>query len=339
MATTLSVKWPTLIDVASRMDPNGSVSAIAEVLNETNEIIQDVPMVEGNLPTGHELSRRTSMPTVTFRLFNSGVAQSKSTATKTTEVTGSLESYAEIDKDIADLNGNAAEFRLSESRAFLEAMAQTYVDTLLYGDTSVYPERFLGLAPRYSALTGLTGSANVISAGESATLTSVWLVGWSPETIFGIYPKGSSAGLQQSDKGQVTLLDTSGNAYEGYRTHYQWKCGLAVKDWRFAVRIANINSATLLTAGDTSDTSVNLLKLMARALGRLPYRSTRVSPIFYMNETSQTMLFVKAMNKAAAGLDIRDLLGPAGLTIPTLHYLGVPVKRCDAITNAETIVS
>ena len=47
-----------------------------------------------------------------------------------TDSIGMLETYAEVDKSLADLNGNTDEFRLSEDRAFIEAMNQAMAQTL-----------------------------------------------------------------------------------------------------------------------------------------------------------------------------------------------------------------
>ncbi len=78
-------------------------------------------------------------------MINSGVPKGKSTTVQITDTMGMLETYAEIDKSLADLNGNTAEFRLSEDRAFLEGMNQRMAQTLFYGDTSVNPQQFMGL--------------------------------------------------------------------------------------------------------------------------------------------------------------------------------------------------
>ena len=42
-----------LVDVASRLEPNGGIATIAEILNEKNEVLDDMIWTEGNLPTGH----------------------------------------------------------------------------------------------------------------------------------------------------------------------------------------------------------------------------------------------------------------------------------------------
>jgi hypothetical protein len=94
-----------------------------------------------------------------------GVPNAKSTTAQIVDTCGNLETYAVIDKDIADLNGNTAEFRLSEVRAFLEGMSQQVAATFIYGNQHTNPERFTGLAPRYSTVT----AANSQTATTSST--------------------------------------------------------------------------------------------------------------------------------------------------------------------------
>ena len=106
----------------------------------------------------------------------------KSTTAQLVETCGNLETYSVIDKDIADLNGNTPEFRLSESRAFLEGMSQQVAATLIYGNQFINPERFTGFAPRYSTLTTANSqtAVNVRSGGGSAsTNTSIGLMIYS----------------------------------------------------------------------------------------------------------------------------------------------------------------
>lgn len=330
----------TLLDWARRVDPNGQISQLAETMNHYNEVLDDLSFVEGNLPTGHKVSVRASLPTPTWRLLNQGVTRTKSTSNQITEVAGMLEAYSEIDKDLAELNGNTADFRYSEDLAHIEAINQSFVSTLIYGDTSTDPEKFVGLAPRYYALTGATTSGNIISAGGSGTdNTSMWLVGWHSSTVMGIFPKGSKAGLQVTDKGLQTVYDADLKPFEAYRTHFQWKCGIAVKDWRFVVRICNIDISDLETAGDTSDSSANLLKYMSSALDKLPPNGM-VRPVFYCNNRVRAMIRVKLFNKANTYITLSDWESPiSGLKRPTLAFQGVPIRRIDEITNTEAAIS
>src|SRR6266550_8670469 len=146
----------TYADWAKRLDDDYKTATIVELLSQTNEIMDDMLLVEGNLPTGHKTTVRTGLPAATWRLLNYGVPQGKSTTAQIIDTVGNLETYSVIDKDIADLNGNTAEFRLSEVRAFLEGMTQQVASTLIYGNTAVNPERFMGLAPRYNSVSTST---------------------------------------------------------------------------------------------------------------------------------------------------------------------------------------
>src|SRR6266704_3787458 len=161
----------TYADWAKRLEDNFKVATIIELLSQTNEILDDMLVVEGNLPTGHKTTVRTGLPQATWRLLNYGVQPGKSTTAQITDTIGNLETYAVIDKDLADLNGNTAEFRLSEVRGFLEGMTQQMASTLIYGNLGVNPERFMGLAPRYNSVSTATAqtAANVIDMVGTAS--------------------------------------------------------------------------------------------------------------------------------------------------------------------------
>ncbi len=126
-------------------------------------------------------------------MINQGTPSSKSTTAQITENVGILTARSQVDKDEADLNGNLNSFRLSESMAYIEAMSQEMASTLFYG-TADAPEEFVGFSPRYNDL-GATNGQNIITAGGSQSdNTSIWLVGWGPQSVFGVFPKGSKAG-------------------------------------------------------------------------------------------------------------------------------------------------
>ena len=341
----LASAMPTLLDVARRTDPNGAIADVAEILQQYNELLDDIPWQEGNLPTGHQVTVRTNKPTPTFRLLNKGVVPNKSTTGQIVESCAILEDRNHIDVNVADLNGNTAAYRLSEDRAIIQAMSDTLAYALIYGDVSANPEQFNGLNSRYFGITAgvcPTTYANVIDAGGTgADNTSIWLIVWGPQTVFGIYPKGSKAGLRQEDRGiQDILMDSTTGAYmRAYVSWYQWMCGLCIRDWRAVVRIANIDVSNLNTAGDAVDTSSNILKFMSKALDRIP-PNVQGRKVFYMNETVRSMLRVKMLDKSNLLLRMDEI---QGLSIPrpdgVLTFMGVPCRRIDAITNAETALT
>lgn len=332
---TLSSNNLTLADWAKRVDPDGKVETmIAEILNQSNQVLEDAVFVEGNMPTGHRVVIRTGLPAVYWRALNQGVPRSKSTTSQVDESCGFLEAFAAIDKDIAELNGNTAAFRLSEEAPFIESMSQSQAQTLFYGNPATDKRQYLGLAARYSAISGAGNAQNIIDAGgTSSNNTSIWLVVWSDQTVFCPFPKGSKAGLVMEDDGLMTIYDGNGNPYKAYQTHYQWKNGLVVKDWRYVVRICNINTANLVAESAAAD----LLKLMSRALDRIP-NMDRGRACFYMNRTVHSMLRIQALNKSQNAVSIEQAAGQAGTAKNWASLWGIPMRRVDQLLNTEARV-
>jgi hypothetical protein len=331
---TLATGALTLADWAKRLDPDGKVPAVAELLSQSNEILEDAVFQEGNLPTGHRVIIRTGLPTAYWRSINQGIPTSKSTTAQVDESIGMLEAYAKIDKDLALLNGNTNAFRMSEDSAFLEAMNQAQASTLLYGNPATDPRQYLGLAPRYGAISGAGNAQNVIDAGGVSTNnTSIYLVVWGDNTTFCTFPKGSKAGLAHDDQGELVVYDANSNPYQAFQTHYQWKNGLVVKDWRYVVRICNINTANLVAESAAAD----IIKLMSRALDRIPNLSMG-RPAFYMNRTVYSMLRIQALNKSQNVLDINSGLNQFGTPSSWNTFEGVPLRRVDQLLNTEARV-
>ena len=89
---------PTLIDLAKSLDPNGKIAAVAEILNQTNEITRDGVFVEANNVTSHRITQRTGLPPVYWRMLNQGIPPSTSTKAQVDETIGLLTSRVEIDR-------------------------------------------------------------------------------------------------------------------------------------------------------------------------------------------------------------------------------------------------
>jgi|TARA_B110000008_G_scaffold278136_1_gene321090 hypothetical protein len=327
----LSTTNPTLADVAKRYDADGKIDTIVELLAETNEVLDDMTFLEGNLPTGHRTTVRSGLPASTWRKLNYGVQPSKSTTVQITDTTGMLEAYAEVDKALADLNGNTASFRLSEDRAFLESMNQTMANTLFYGDTGTDPEKFMGLSARYNSTTAESGDNIIVGGGSGSDNTSIWLVCWGPNTCHGIYPKGSQAGLNHQDLGEVTLEDAANGKYQGYRTHYKWDIGMSVRDWRYIVRIPNIDVSNLTK--DASGSSAALVDLMVQAVEKLPNVNLGRC-VFYGNRTISSILRRQITNTSNVRLSMDEVAGKR-----VMSFDGIPFRRNDAILNNEALVS
>lgn len=336
--STIGSSVLTLADLAKSLDPNGRVAAVIELLEQTNEILTDMLWKEGNLPTGERTTVRTGLPTVAWRLLNQGVSGSKSTKAQIDEQCGMLEAWSEVDKDLAELNGNTDAFRLSEAKAFVEAMNQEMAQTLFYGNSGLAPEEFTGLSIRYSSLSANNAQNIVSGSGTGSDNSSVWLVGWGENTIHGIYPKGSQAGLMHENLGLQTIqVQASGAEVIGgtrmraYQDHFQWKCGIALKDWRYVVRIPNIDISNLVAKSSAAD----LTELMIKAIHRIP-SIAQCRPVFYMNRTCVEFLDIQRRDDVSAG---------GGLSYDTvdgkrvMSFRGIPIRLCDQLLETESAVS
>lgn len=326
---TLATTHPTLLDVAKRLDPNGKIDSIVEMLTQTNEVLDDMVWLEGNLPTGHRTTIRTGLPTPTWRKLYGGVQPTKSRTVQVTDNCGMLEAYAEVDKALAELNGNTAAFRLSEDRAHIEGMNQELASSIFYATEATAPEEFTGLSPRFNSLSA-ENADNIVYDGTTKD-HSIWLVVWGPNTVHGIYPKGTMAGLSMEDKGQVTIedVDGSGGRMEAYRTHYAMKAGLTVRDWRYVVRI-QVDYSEL----DAAATSIDLPDLMVQAIERVPSLSMG-RPAFYVSRDIRTMLRRQIINKVGnSTLSMDNIAGKK-----VLMFDEIPVRRSDALSFTETAVA
>jgi hypothetical protein len=331
----LSTTALTLADHAKRIDPDGKIARIVEILNDQNEILSDMRWVEGNLPTGHRTTVRTGLPSATWRMLNYGVATGKSTTAQVTDSCGMLETYSEVDKALVDLSGDPAAFRMSEAVAFIEGMNQQMATTLFYGNQQVNPERFTGLAPRYNTLStneDLIGF-NIIDAGGSGSdNTSIWLVVWGDNSVHGIIPKGSTAGLQHRDLGEQTLFDANNGRYQGFRDHYKWDAGLTVRDWRYVVRIANIDVSDLTASGTVVASTKALIDTMIAAEEKIPNFGMG-TPVWYANRTVRTALRRGMLEKIANNLTNETVAGKQ-----VTMFNGTTLRRTDAILNTESRV-
>lgn len=337
---TLSTGQLTLADWSKRTGPDGKIDPVAELLSQQNDVLEDIVFKEANQPTSHVVNIRTGLPTVYWRAYNQGVPSSKSTTAQVTEPCAMMEARSHIDAKLLALNNNSAEFRLSEESAFIEAMNQEMTGKLFNGNVGTDAKTFSGLATRYSSTTAGNGGNVILAGGAGSDNASIYLVVWGEQTVFCPFPKGSRAGLQSRDLGEESVQDANGNWFQAARSLFQWDGGLVVKDWRYVVRIANIDVSDWIgvTGSQASTASTNLLKLMMRAIARIPnFNMGRAA--FYANRSIQEGLMIQALEKSNAALGIKEALTQFGTKINQLQFMGIPVRGVDQLGIAETLVS
>jgi len=334
MTVALQSTNPTLADWMKSLAPDGSVLAAANLLAQTNEILEDMVLQQGNLPTGHRMEVVTGLPEAYWRSYNMGLPPSKAVTAQIDEQIGMLGQYSRVDKDIADLNGNTAQYRTNKDRVHIEAMNQGMANGFIYGNPANDSREFMGLSTRYSSLSA-DNAQNIIDAGGTGSkLTSIWMVVWSPSTVFALFPKGSKAGLEIKDHGEQTVYDENNNPFQAYQRYYSWKTGLAVQDWRYVVRIANIQMDPSKPDFIGNTGGQDLLKLMSHALDR-PNNLSMGKPAFYMNRSVFGYLRTQSLDKSNNALSVNDAVTQFGTPTKWLSYQEVPLRKVDAILNTE----
>ena len=327
----LTSTMPTLIDKFSREDSTKKVMKIVELMAKRNDILQDAEYQECNDGSKHKTTMRSGIPEPTWRMFNQGIQPSKSTTVPVLDTTGMMEDYGLVDKALADLSGNADAFRTSENMAKLQGFNNKSARYMIYGNTQAEPQAFLGLAPRYNDKSAESGANIVDAGGTGSTNTSIWFVTWGEMSTHLLYPKGSVAGFQHKFLGQQTARAENGGDFEAYRDHFKWDIGMSVRDWRANSRIANIDVTQLTRDGATG---ANIIDLMIDALYRIDNpEQGEGRTIIYANRTIQSWLHKQAMNSKNVNLTLGEY---GGKKIP--EFLGIPIKRIDAILNTEARV-
>lgn len=344
---TLTPGLFTYSEWAARHDPDGRISALVNLRSQQNSILDD--MLAGECQNGNsfEYTQVVTLPTPAKRSYNQGVPRTMAGVAKQVTVCSEYADWATIDDSLARLGGNMAELRAQEDMLHMEGMSQQVAYDLFYANRATDPTAFTGLANIYNTVTAATSniSKNVIDAGGTGTdNASMWLITWGPKHIHTIFPKGIPVGLQSTDMGKLPIVDAAGNEFVAWRTWLQWNIGLAIHDWRFGVRLCNIDVSDL---GGVS--AANLLNRMAQMVMKPPIMPAGVGPVqtsdspslvtpgtrsaFYCNRTVYLALEQQVTNKTNILLQLQQWAGMVVLT-----YRGIPIRINDSLLNTESRV-
>lgn len=319
-----------LIDLYKRQDKDGSYIPVIEMLSEENPILEDAIAVECNNGTTHKHTVRTGLPSVSWGKLYKGIPNDKSKTAQVEDTTGFVEGLSTVDERIIQLAGdNSGAVRMQEAMSYIEAMQQEVATKMFYGNTADDPEEFMGLAPRFNDKSAANGKQIIDAGGTGSNNTSIWMLAWGDNQCQLLYPKGTKAGISREDMGRQRVLDASGNAYYAYEEKFKWDIGLAVKDWRYVTRIANIN-VTNMAAG-----SVALYDFLRKAYYQMQSRRVPGGKLaIYLNRDVLEALDALATNAGASDSFIRlrpmEIEGKEVMT-----YRGIPLRETDALLNTE----
>ena len=321
-----------LIDVMKGQDRNGAVIPVIEMLTEMNPVLDDAYAVECNSGTKHLHVVRTGLPSLTWGKLYQGIPQSKSGKAQVEDTTGFVEGLSTIDERVLKLSTDEAAVRLGEATSFLESMSNEVSSKIFYGNSATDAEEFMGLAPRFNDLSAANGNQIIDAGGAGADNTSLWFVTWGDNQCHLLYPKGTTAGVAREDMGRQRVTDDAGTAYYAKEEMFTWHIGMAVKDWRYVTRIANID-VSLMQAG-----SVALYGFLRKAYYKLQSRRVAGGKLaIYCNRDVMEALDTLAGNAGASDnfvrLSRKDVEGEE-----VISYRGIPIRETDALLNTEARV-
>lgn len=337
----LGANLVTLADVAK--SKNKMIGKVAEVLVQENPMLNDIPYMEMNEGTIHKEEIRATLPAVYYRKANQPIPASKSTTEERTFQATHFESKSQIDAAVAERGGmdRVGYNRWNQAQGHIQAHALEHASLTIYGSPFSSNLKTAGLFDIYSTLAAAEATSKQVidGGGSSSDLTSIIRVHWGERSVFGIYPKGTQAGLKRIDRSagntkvQIQGTDQNGNTgfYWGYEEDFEIDHGLVVKDYRQAGRVANIDIDNLKSGASAAD----LIDLMIS----LHYKIWNIQNgvgVWYVNRTIEAFLHKQALTKVGAGAGLRfdNYQGQK-----VLEFLGFPVRRADAILNSESQVT
>ena len=338
-------EYYNLLDHAKQFNPNGDEYAVAKVLEQSNPVIKDMPVIESNDESGHTYAVQTGIPMPTWRRAYEGVEPTKHTQKVVHDTYGRMSAYSMVDVAVAEKGGKINETRAAMAEHHIEGMAQGMASKVFYGSNADDEKSFIGIAPRFSALTGAESSANVISNGGSTSnqQSSIYLIGWGKNKTFGFYPKGTRAGIKRyeySAAGPVPCKDANGKEFPGYKEQYEWLMGLAVADWRYSARVCNIQAPTTMN----DDACKALFKNFMKALNQI-HNVDAVNLVAYCSRDVKFALrngFLLSGGTIAPQVYVQNELDKSGNKGYSSHDLvidGIHVKADDAIVQTEAVVA
>lgn len=333
MATLAGTGFPLLSDVVKTLRPDGSPETeVIDILSEEMAILDDIPWEEGNEPGGSQITSATGLPDPEWTSANIGVTPQFGTTTQYLERCGILEQLVTVDVKVAEYggSGNTAAYRMLQNRMALEGFRKKLESALFYENALTAPERIHGLASRYSATTGKTASAyTFINSGthSGSDNQSIWLLNWGPGRLYGIFPKGMVGGLQHDDMGKE-LMTVNSKQLRVWRDWYQWKCGIAVPDYRHAARYQWDPSDTTNFAASAKGAYLALNTLIGAV--RNMDQSERAR--FYGNRTSLNLINAQLISNDVNALTYIEL-GKRRV----MAFFGVPWRTTDRLIAEDAI--
>lgn len=332
----LSTQRKNLIEWSQHFH-RGKVLPEIQMLAQENAVVMDMPFVQCNDGTTHLYNLQTALPTVAATMYGEGTPESKSQKAQERQTCTMLTGFSTVEKDLAEIGGQAGAIRAQEDANFAEALKQLFAQQVIYGNRASNVRHIFGFATLYNSLSGVKAK-NVISCGGTTANAqcSAIIVNWGPD-VYGIFPEGTTAGYTKEDLGVQVKTLSNGNQLVVLQTKHKWHIGLVVEAWQSVVRICNIEvaHAQALTNNQAPTSFNNVLHKLVNARLRIRRPGKKV---MYCNDTLYACLMRIAMEKSSSVVTLVQASTQFG-SFEELRIYDMAVRRVDQMLDTEAVVA
>lgn len=334
----------TLRDTAqAARNKSGDLKAnILDFVSEENGCMDDMTFMRAD--DGDKLATDflNELPHGHFIALGEGVPADKAGFSVAWDSCAKIRGRVQISRDLWEKTKQKEQLWATHVKAMSGGMKEDLADAIFYGNIKNEPKKFNGLSTFYDRfgtanVTRRHYAHNVISAGlgtsgapsGSSMLRSIWLVSWGETAITGFYPEVSeTAGLTVRPAEIIHLPDRNNNPVAHRSQEIDWDVGLAIRNFRAAGRICNIE----LDQSDTTDFGKKMLTHLRHLRSRVKrIGSTRA---FYCSEqifeVVEDALWNLTQGNAIKYADAQQEKPEA--------IFGIPLRLCDCLDVNEAPV-
>ena len=350
MATDVSqLGYSTLVDVVSNYSSTDAAARFVlpkRILDRMTPLVRMLPLKASNNILSNIATRTDSLPVAATRRFNQGIQPTTSKNAPINDPIALFEDRSEVDKALWKIQNDPNAWRADQDMNHIEGLFQLMESTLLYGNLAQNPGAFNGLATRFNNLESypngdLSWQPNCWNGGASSgNATSAWMIEFGDDSVYGIYPPNTPAGLNVEDLGQYTKQLSSatgavGNNYmfEVLGTLLTWYLGIQIADERAVQRIANINPIAL--SANNFDENIFI-----QAKNWLPRGGEAPGTVILVNRALKTQIDIRAVSQKVntyftpPSNDTMDVFGKA-----VTRFQNIPIYVAEKILSTETVIS
>ena len=351
MSTDVSqLGYSTFTDIVnnySSTDAGAKFVLPTRVLDRMTPLIKMLPMKASNNIMSNIAVRTDSLPVASTRLWNQGIQPTSAKNVPLNDPIMLYEDYSEVDKDLWEIQNHPNAWRADQDMNHLQGLFQLMESTLYYGSLATNAGQFNGLATRFNNLESYPNGdqswvPNVWNGGNAVTNgnTSLWLIEFGDDTVYGIYPPNTPAGMSMRDLGEVTKETSASTGagpslnylYQVLRTMLRWYMGIQISDERAVQRIANINP----TALSSNDFDENIL---IQAKNWLPRAGEGSGTVIFVNRALKTQIDIRAVSQKLNAYTYFNANETDVFGRSVTKFQNIPIYVAEKILSTEAVVS